>query len=85
MPTHPMHHKVCQTIIGRSYPLVDKVIDWPVRVLGPAHRKHFHSFGASFLIGTIITGSIIGGLAGILHVIVDLASDIWKAILRMLR
>jgi len=60
MAKHPKHHSICRTVLGRSFPEVDKAIDAPVKILGPAHRKLFHSIPTSFLVGVFTAGTLMG-------------------------
>ena len=55
MPKHEIHNLASKLVLGKSYPNVDKFIDWPTRFLGPKHRVWFHSWWEAFIIGAVIS------------------------------
>lgn len=71
MPKRKIHESVTKLLLGQSYTHVDEIIDFPVKFLGPSHRKLFHTLPESFLLGLLMSGEIRGGLAGLLHVLTD--------------
>ena len=71
MPKRKTHENVTKLLLGKSYPVVDMVLDWPVKLMGRSHRILFHSVPESFLIGLILTGEVRGAMAGVVHVITD--------------
>jgi len=71
MPNGPVHEFVAKAILGKEYSEVNKILDWPSRYEGSAHRKHFHTLPEAALLGAIASLSFAGAVAGMLHVLVD--------------
>jgi hypothetical protein len=82
LPNHNVHGTVSKLVLGRSYPSVDKAVDWPVRFLGASHRRLFHTVPESFIIGIISSQSLEGGISGIVHVILGHADSRSKGLVR---
>jgi hypothetical protein len=83
LPKHSTHKAVSKLVLGKSYPSVDKALDWPVRFLGPSHRKMFHSYSEAFVVG-IFTEGLEGGTAACIHVFLDQVDNRSKGLLKCL-
>jgi hypothetical protein len=62
-------HKLDSELLGYNN-LVNILIDWPVRLLGPRHRIYFHTLTEVIIIGFIVDGWD-GVRGGISHLILD--------------
>jgi len=71
MPKGKTHEYICRMVLGKSYPMVDKVLDLPVVFLGRNHRKLFHSIPEAVILGLILTGHLNGSIAAVLHTTTD--------------
>lgn len=71
MPKHKKHQYIAKLILGKSYPEVDRIIDFPYRLFGRKHRRFFHNRDEAILLGTIASSDSKGGLAGLLHILTD--------------
>jgi len=42
MPSHKIHRAVSRMVLGKAHDSVNKVMDWPYKILGKRHRIVFH-------------------------------------------
>ena len=84
MPKRKTHDDVNRFLLGKAFSNVNKTLDLPSKFLGASHRKLLHSVPESFIVGVLLTGDLDGGVAGILHVIVDSADSTAKKEIRKL-
>ena len=75
MPKRETHEKIAKLLLGKSYPMVDRGLDWPVRLMGRGHRKVLHSVPEALVVGFVLGGGVRGAAAGVLHVLVDFAES----------
>jgi hypothetical protein len=78
MPKRKTHEDISRILLGKSFGIVDKTIDYPVKFLGGSHRKVFHSIPQAFLLGLVLTGDVKGAISGVLHVATDLLDTTGK-------
>jgi len=74
MPSHKLHRRVCKAILNEAYPDVDRLLDLPGLVGVKRHRRFLHDPLSAFMVGYALHGQR-GGLAGLLHVLVDHACN----------
>lgn len=73
MPTHREHRKVARLLLGKDYPDIDMLLDLPAFMGVKKHRRFFHDPMSAFMIGYVRHG-VKGGLAGLIHIMLDNAS-----------
>jgi hypothetical protein len=72
MPDHDIHVFVDKTFFGKSYPLVQRVIDSAIAVAGYKHRKFFHTPVEAINIAKFLHSNDSDAIsAAILHLIID--------------
>lgn len=67
---HIYHQLICNLLLGKSYPELDRIIDLVDFAPPRGHRKYFHDPFTAALIGYAMYGKE-GALAGLLHVLLD--------------
>jgi hypothetical protein len=71
MPKHQTHRFVDKLLLGKTYGEVHKALDHPYIILGRKHRCIFHSLPEAFLVGSLVSSDLRGGLVGMLHTWLD--------------
>lgn len=71
MPGHRLHRLVDRLFLGREYPLVHRLADYPYRLLGPRHRILFHNERIHPLLTAVLLGDIDAGISHYLHIRLD--------------
>jgi hypothetical protein len=78
MPRRKTHGKISKLLLGKPFPEVDMVLDFPSRFLGRSHRRVLHTLPEAILVGLIVSGQARGGASGAIHVIVDMVDTVAK-------
>jgi hypothetical protein len=78
MPRRKTHGKISWALLGKSFPEVDMVLDFPSRFLGRSHRRVLHTLPEAFLVGLIVSGQAEGGISAAVHVLTDLVDSVAK-------
>jgi hypothetical protein len=84
MPKRKTHDDISLLLLGKPFSNVSKTLDLPAKFLGGSHRRLLHSVPESFIVGVLLTGELDGGIAGILHVVVDATDSSAKKEIRKL-
>jgi len=71
MPSRKVHNLINKLILGKSYDNVNRLIDWPYKIVGPYHRKYFHDIKTTPIVIAAIAKDPKAGLAAALHILVD--------------
>jgi len=71
LPKHQTHRFVDKLLLGKTYGDIHKAIDLPFPILRRKHRRIFHSLPEAYLVGTLVSLDLRGGLAGLLHIWLD--------------
>lgn len=71
MPGHKAHRYVDKLLFGKEYTTVHEAIDRPYIAYGRGHRRFFHTYPESYVLGSIASGDAWSGTAGITHVWLD--------------
>ena len=85
MPEHQIHEFVSQLIFGKPFSEVNRALDWPIKYLGSEHRRLFHDSLSAVVIGGIVTLSVFGSAAALIHIIVDGICSEHRDVERVLR
>jgi hypothetical protein len=73
-------------MLGKSCPNVDSIIDYPAKLLGGRkHRAYLHDYPSAFVAGLLADASLVGGLAGLIHVFTDNSCTANKQLEQLLR
>jgi hypothetical protein len=78
MPKNRTHGKISKLLLGKSFPEVDKALDFSSRVLGRSQRRVLHTLPEAILVGLIVSGQAKGCVSGAVHVIVDMVDSVAK-------
>ena len=70
MPGHKLHKSANKAVLGKDYEDVNKLLDFPQRFMGPAHRKYFHDHTTPFLV-LAATRDTKKAMAAVLHIMLD--------------
>jgi len=64
------HNGLCRLVLGNSCNMVNSVLDFPSKFLGPKHRVLFHDPVTATLLGVMCDGKnpVRGAVAGLLHI-----------------
>jgi len=76
MPSHKVHRKLDEIVLGRPYDVVHKFKDAPYKVLGKRHRVLFHDPYTNFILGLLFGYKAM--ISGFLHDLADKAETCMK-------
>jgi|YelNatPaOPRAMG01_1025707.scaffolds.fasta_scaffold293064_2 hypothetical protein len=78
MPSHNLHRKVEQAILGETFSDVHRLLDLPGLMGVKRHRRFLHSPVEAFMVGYALHGEK-GALSGLLHITLDKVCNDKKA------
>lgn len=71
---HKDHRAICEAILGKSFPAVDRWMDAPAYRYGPGHRRFRHDARAVVLMA-LREGDAKAGAAALIHEACDFAPN----------
>jgi hypothetical protein len=75
MPKRPTHDDINVLLLGKPFSNVSQALDLPAKFFGGSHRRFLHTVPEAFIVGILLTGDVDGGIAGVLHVLIDTADS----------